>query len=188
MATAISSLVTPPALHRRRLNPASVSVSTPIRISFRAAAVPQAWRRGLALRVSASSAVLEAPEVVAARKLYVGNIPRTVTNDELRDMFAAHGTVERTEVTLHVPSVLSYPIPTLDDISHFAVFLGSCLSHSVLAQIQSNLCSSCSNITGVSEMVIRVWFGCLHWFCRIAASIFNRQGYVVMSVLLYAPK
>ena len=53
----------------------------------------------MALRVAASSALLEAPAEVAARKLYVGNIPRTVTNDELRDMFAAHGTVERAEVT-----------------------------------------------------------------------------------------
>jgi len=113
MATAISSLVTPPALHRRCLSPATVSVSAPIRISFRAATAPQAWRRGLALRVSATSAVLEAPEAVAARKLYVGNIPRTVTNDELRDMFAAHGTVERAEV-------VSYPIPRLD-LSHFPV-------------------------------------------------------------------
>ena len=85
--------------------------------------------------------MLEAPEVVAARKLYVGNVPRTVTNDELRDMFAAHGTVERAEVTQHVPSVVSYPIPTFDDISHLLLFLGFCLSHSVLAQIQSNLFS-----------------------------------------------
>uniref|UniRef100_A0A0D3H4K0 Small ribosomal subunit protein cS22 n=1 Tax=Oryza barthii TaxID=65489 RepID=A0A0D3H4K0_9ORYZ len=46
----------------------------------------------------ASSSVLEAPEEVAARKLYVGNIPRTVTNDELAAMFADHGTVERAEV------------------------------------------------------------------------------------------
>jgi RNA recognition motif-containing protein len=104
-------------------------VCTPIRISFRPAAAPQVSRRGSALRVSASSAVLEAPEAVAARKLYVGNIPRTVTNDELRDMFAAHGTVERAEVTQHIPSA----------VSHFSVFFGSCLSHSVLPQIQSNL-------------------------------------------------
>jgi polyadenylate-binding protein len=43
-------------------------------------------------------AVVEAPERVVARKLYVRNIPRTVTNDELGDMFAVHGTVERAEV------------------------------------------------------------------------------------------
>jgi polyadenylate-binding protein len=43
---------------------------------------------------------LEAPEELATRKLYVGNIPRTVTNDELAAMFAEHGTVVRAEVTL----------------------------------------------------------------------------------------
>ncbi|CAN6223946.1 unnamed protein product [Urochloa humidicola] len=100
MATAISSLITSPALHGRCRSAASasVSVAAPTRLSFRAVAAPQARRRGLALRVAASSAVLEAPAEVAARKLYVGNISRTVTNDELRDMFAAHGTVERAEV------------------------------------------------------------------------------------------
>ncbi|CAN6204044.1 unnamed protein product [Urochloa humidicola] len=100
MATAISYLITPPALHGRCRSAASasVSVAAPARLSFRAVAAPQARRRGLALRVAASSALLEAPAEVAARKLYVGNIPRTVTNDELRDMFAAHGTVERAEV------------------------------------------------------------------------------------------
>ncbi|CAN6217148.1 unnamed protein product [Urochloa humidicola] len=102
MATAISSLITSPALHGRCRSAASasvsVSVAAPSRISVRSVAAPQARRRGLALRVAASSAVLEAPAEVAARKLYVGNIPRTVTNDELRDMFAAHGTVQRAEV------------------------------------------------------------------------------------------
>jgi len=98
MATAISSLITPPALHLRCRSTASASVSVSARLSFRAVAAPQARGRGLALRVAASSAVLEAPAEVAARKLYVGNIPRTVTNDELREMFAAHGTVERAEV------------------------------------------------------------------------------------------
>jgi polyadenylate-binding protein len=48
--------------------------------------------------VAASLVVVEAPEQVVVRKLYVGNIPRTVTNDELRDMFAEHGTIERAEV------------------------------------------------------------------------------------------
>jgi polyadenylate-binding protein len=52
------------------------------------------------VQVLASSAVLEAPEELATRKLYVGNIPRTVTNDELAAMFAEHGTVVRAEVTL----------------------------------------------------------------------------------------
>jgi RNA recognition motif-containing protein len=57
--------------------------------------------------VVASSAVLEALEQVAARKLYVGNIPRTVTNDELRGMFAEHGTVERAEVINPARSLFS---------------------------------------------------------------------------------
>jgi polyadenylate-binding protein len=48
--------------------------------------------------VAASLVVVEAPEQVVVRKLNVGNIPRTVTNDELRDMFAEHGTIERAEV------------------------------------------------------------------------------------------
>jgi len=99
MATAISSLITPPALHLRCRSTSSASVSVSAGLSLRAVAAPQARGRGLALRVAASSALLEAPAEVAARKLYVGNIPRTVTNDELRDMFAAHGTVERAEVT-----------------------------------------------------------------------------------------
>ena len=99
MATTISSLITHPALHRRCRGPASAPAS----LSFRAVAAPRVRRWPVALRVAASSAVLEAPEEVAARKLYVGNIPRTVTNDEFRDMFAKHGTVERAEVTQRLP-------------------------------------------------------------------------------------
>ncbi|XP_057513072.1 30S ribosomal protein 2, chloroplastic-like [Actinidia eriantha] len=34
----------------------------------------------------------------AARRLYVGNIPRTVTNDELRQIVEEHGAVEKAEV------------------------------------------------------------------------------------------
>ncbi|KAL6897349.1 hypothetical protein ACP4OV_007045 [Aristida adscensionis] len=101
MATAISSLVAPPALHRRCRSPASASASAsasaPASLSLRAVAAPRARSRAVALRVAAS-AVMEAPEAVAARKLYVGNIPRTVTDDELRSMFAEHGAVERAEV------------------------------------------------------------------------------------------
>ncbi|KQJ89659.1 30S ribosomal protein 2, chloroplastic [Brachypodium distachyon] len=100
MATTVSSLVAPHSLHRRCFRiPASASAST--RLSFRAAppavAAARAGRRA-AVRVLASSAVLEAPEELATRKLYVGNIPRTVTNDELRAMFADHGTVLRADV------------------------------------------------------------------------------------------
>ncbi|KAK7243618.1 hypothetical protein RIF29_38424 [Crotalaria pallida] len=35
---------------------------------------------------------------VASRKLYVGNIPRTVTNDELANIVEEHGAVEKAEV------------------------------------------------------------------------------------------
>ncbi|GJN28721.1 hypothetical protein PR202_gb16878 [Eleusine coracana subsp. coracana] len=97
MATTISSLISPPALHRRFRSLASASASTSY-LSFRAVAAPRSRSRAVALRVAASSAVLQAPAEVAARKLYVGNIPRTVTNDQLRNMFAEHGTVERAEV------------------------------------------------------------------------------------------
>ncbi|KAI3910590.1 hypothetical protein MKW98_027872 [Papaver atlanticum] len=34
----------------------------------------------------------------SARKLYVGNIPRTVNNEELEKLFAEHGAVEKVEV------------------------------------------------------------------------------------------
>lgn len=37
---------------------------------------------------------------VAERRLYVGNIPRTVTNDELQKIVEEHGAVEKTEVCL----------------------------------------------------------------------------------------
>ncbi|KAL0379919.1 UNVERIFIED_CONTAM: 30S ribosomal protein 2, chloroplastic [Sesamum angustifolium] len=38
------------------------------------------------------------PSSVAARRLYVGNIPRTVTNDELQKIVEEHGAVEKAEV------------------------------------------------------------------------------------------
>ncbi|KAL2514169.1 30S ribosomal protein 2 [Forsythia ovata] len=38
------------------------------------------------------------PSSEAARRLYVGNIPRTVTNDELRKIVEDHGAVEKAEV------------------------------------------------------------------------------------------
>uniref|UniRef100_A0A453KJL8 Small ribosomal subunit protein cS22 n=1 Tax=Aegilops tauschii subsp. strangulata TaxID=200361 RepID=A0A453KJL8_AEGTS len=100
MATTISSLAAPPALHRRCCR-SPASASTPARVSFRAvlpAGAAARARRRAAVKVLASSAVMEAPEELATRKLYVGNIPRTVTNDELSAMFAAHGTVVRAEV------------------------------------------------------------------------------------------
>lgn len=38
------------------------------------------------------------PKSEAARRLYVGNIPRTVTNDELAKIVEEHGAVEKAEV------------------------------------------------------------------------------------------
>uniref|UniRef100_A0A0E0LZ74 Small ribosomal subunit protein cS22 n=1 Tax=Oryza punctata TaxID=4537 RepID=A0A0E0LZ74_ORYPU len=98
--TISSSLITPPAgaLHRRSCCrcPSRLTVgAAPLALT---AARWASRRHPAVVRVVASSSVLEAPEEVAARKLYVGNIPRTVTNDELAAMFADHGTVERAEV------------------------------------------------------------------------------------------
>lgn len=48
-----------------------------------------------------ASAVQDASTEVA-RRLYVGNIPRTVTNSELASIFGEHGSVEKAEVSLLV--------------------------------------------------------------------------------------
>ncbi|KAL5201633.1 hypothetical protein ABZP36_035987 [Zizania latifolia] len=100
MATTISSLITPPALHRSccRRRPSSALARLSFRASPPSLTATRARRLPAVAQVVASSSVLEAPEEVAARKLYVGNIPRTVTNDELGAMFAEHGTVHRAEV------------------------------------------------------------------------------------------
>ncbi|KAI3444961.1 hypothetical protein Pfo_001626 [Paulownia fortunei] len=45
-----------------------------------------------------TSEVTADPSSVAARRLYVGNIPRTVTNDELQKIVEEHGAVEKAEV------------------------------------------------------------------------------------------
>ncbi|KAG8056275.1 hypothetical protein GUJ93_ZPchr0002g25097 [Zizania palustris] len=101
MATTISSLITSPALHRScfcRRRSSSALASLSFRASLPSVTAARARRRPAMAQVVASSSVLEAPEELAARKLYVGNIPRTVTNDELGAMFAEHGTVHRAEV------------------------------------------------------------------------------------------
>lgn len=38
------------------------------------------------------------PTSEAARRLYVGNIPRTTNNDELQKVFEEHGSIEKVEV------------------------------------------------------------------------------------------
>jgi len=45
--------------------------------------------------VSSEQATVDSP---AVRKLYVGNIPRTVSNDELAKIVQEHGAVEKAEV------------------------------------------------------------------------------------------
>ncbi|KAJ8512726.1 hypothetical protein OPV22_003160 [Ensete ventricosum] len=52
-------------------------------------------RRTFSISAVDSTATAE-PE--AARRLYVGNIPRTVNNEELTKMFAEHGSVAKAEV------------------------------------------------------------------------------------------
>ena len=54
-------------------------------------------RSGGRLRVSALAAVAEGSSDVA-RRLYVGNIPRNVNNDELSSIFSEHGSVDTAEV------------------------------------------------------------------------------------------
>ncbi|KAM7472472.1 hypothetical protein LguiA_010655 [Lonicera macranthoides] len=52
-----------------------------------------------AYAVAEDTAVLtNDPSAEAARRLYVGNIPRTVNNEELRGIFEEHGAVEKVEV------------------------------------------------------------------------------------------
>lgn len=44
------------------------------------------------------TSVVASPSSEAARRLYMGNIPRTVTNDELTKIVEEHGAVEKAEV------------------------------------------------------------------------------------------
>ncbi|KAK6143133.1 hypothetical protein DH2020_023481 [Rehmannia glutinosa] len=55
-------------------------------------------RRRLDAVAEDTSVVTADPSSVAARRLYVGNIPRTVTNDELQKIVEEHGAVEKAEV------------------------------------------------------------------------------------------
>ncbi|XP_071709061.1 uncharacterized protein [Rutidosis leptorrhynchoides] len=48
--------------------------------------------------VAEETAVTVDPTSEAARKLYVGNIPRTTNNDELQKVFEEHGSIEKVEV------------------------------------------------------------------------------------------
>ncbi|KAK6933738.1 RNA recognition motif domain [Dillenia turbinata] len=54
--------------------------------------------RTLVVAEEASSVATSDPSLEAARRLYVGNIPRTVDNTELRKLVEEHGEVEKAEV------------------------------------------------------------------------------------------
>lgn len=56
-------------------------------------------RKTLRISAVASEATATAQEPEAARRLYVGNIPRTVDSEELAKMFGEHGSVEKAEVS-----------------------------------------------------------------------------------------
>lgn len=53
--------------------------------------------RLFAVAEEAAAAVTD-PSSEAARRLYVGNIPRTLSNEELQKIVAEHGAVEKAEV------------------------------------------------------------------------------------------
>lgn len=55
----------------------------------------------------------QAAEPEAARRLYVGNIPRTVSNEELSKMFGEHGSVVKAEVPFSLFPLGPFLIPTL---------------------------------------------------------------------------
>nr|DAD42241.1 TPA_asm: hypothetical protein HUJ06_000471 [Nelumbo nucifera] len=57
--------------------------------------------RRMTLRISAVAQEVLTQDTPSetARKLYVGNIPRTVNNEQLTQIFSEHGAVERAEVS-----------------------------------------------------------------------------------------
>ncbi|XP_010552737.1 PREDICTED: 30S ribosomal protein 2, chloroplastic [Tarenaya hassleriana] len=83
----------------------SISSIRPWTKPFPFSAYKMAFRRGSPL---ISAAVAEADEMStqppvdptseAARRLYIGNIPRTMDNDDLNRIVAEHGTVEKVQV------------------------------------------------------------------------------------------
>lgn len=50
------------------------------------------------LCVAEETVVTVDPSSEAARRLYVGNIPRTTNNDELQKVFQEHGSIDKVEV------------------------------------------------------------------------------------------
>ncbi|KAI7978922.1 hypothetical protein LOK49_Contig628G00002 [Camellia lanceoleosa] len=56
------------------------------------------WEKCLIVRLLETSVSTQDPSSEAARRVYIGNIPRTVNNDELRQIVEEHGAVEKAEV------------------------------------------------------------------------------------------
>lgn len=61
------------------------------------------YHRTLRKSTTIFAATAESPastsrDTAAKRRLYVGNIPRTVSNEELANIFGEHGSVEKAEV------------------------------------------------------------------------------------------
>lgn len=81
-----------------KLNPNISQTSTRFTISP-VVSNPRQPTRLLSVAEEAPAAVVTLdPTSEAARRLYVGNIPRTTNNDELQKVFEEHGAVEKVEV------------------------------------------------------------------------------------------
>lgn len=73
--------------------------SHPFQISHKFSLSPLREPRRVSAAVAEETAVLtQDPSSETARRLYVGNIPRTVNNDELQKIVEEHGAVEKVEV------------------------------------------------------------------------------------------
>ncbi|EOX96750.1 hypothetical protein QUC31_005732 [Theobroma cacao] len=105
----ISSLISPPGLP----NPAKLSLTLQSKLFLQIlqpttnpfANLPQNLllnSRPKKVRLFAvaeeQTSVVSSPSSEAARRLYIGNIPRTVNNDELTKIVEEHGAVEKAEV------------------------------------------------------------------------------------------
>ncbi|XP_047319450.1 30S ribosomal protein 2, chloroplastic [Impatiens glandulifera] len=106
MAT-ISSILSPNLLQQNRPlifstthNPISSKISFQRLISYPCQHLglnPRELRRTTAVAEESPASTAD-PSSETSRKLYIGNIPRTVKNDELRKIVEEHGAVEKAEV------------------------------------------------------------------------------------------
>ncbi|PKA56553.1 30S ribosomal protein 2, chloroplastic [Apostasia shenzhenica] len=70
----------------------------PIEASSRCTSIFRYTSRRKSMALFAATSESPATAVEANRRLYVGNIPRTVSNEELANIFGEHGSVEKAEV------------------------------------------------------------------------------------------